>query len=62
MSGAYCIPVHWEADGSYWLAYHHGWGDPRLYNVVEIRKGGPQDAFAGYRATVDDFGNLVRVA
>jgi hypothetical protein len=56
-----CIPIAWTADGSYWLAYHHGWSDARFYNVVEIRIGGPHSAFAGYIATVDDFGHLVPI-
>jgi hypothetical protein len=55
-----CIPVCWDAGNSSFLAYHHGWVDPRLYYVVEIyRDGLPQSAFAGYVATVDDFGCLV---
>lgn len=62
MSRALCIPVIWQSAGSQWLAYHHGWTDARLYDVVEIPTDGrPQSAFAGYRATVDDFGNLVKV-
>ena len=59
-----CIPVEWEEarPKSSFLAYHHGWTDPRLYNVVEIyRDGRPQSAFAGYLATVDDFGALVPI-
>ena len=56
-----CIPVTWTA-GSYWLAYHHGWTDARLYNVVEIYiDGRPQSALAGYIAAVDDFGDLVPI-
>lgn len=61
-----CVPVEWTPGprpASLFLAYHHGWTDARLYNVVEIyRDGRPQNAYAGYIATVDDFGNLVRVA
>lgn len=57
-----CIPVCWQAGGSEFLGYHHGWVDPRLYSVVEIyRDGRPQSAFSGYVATVDDFGNLVPI-
>jgi hypothetical protein len=58
-----CIPVCWREGDSSFLAYHHGWTDARLYDVVEIfHDGRPQSAFAGYRATVDDFGNLVPTA
>ena len=56
-----CIPVAWSTQDSHWLAYHHGWTDARFYDVVEIRRSGPQDAWAGYVATVDDFGDLVPV-
>lgn len=57
----FCIPVRSETAAAYWLAYHHGWTDSRLYEVVKIAKNSPPDAFAGFRATVDDFGSLVRV-
>jgi hypothetical protein len=58
-----CIPVCWREGNSSFLAYHHGWTDARVYDVVEIfHAGRPQSAFAGYSATVDDFGNLVRTA
>ncbi|EYC52870.1 hypothetical protein AZ34_10355 [Hylemonella gracilis str. Niagara R] len=58
-----CIPVSWTSCGSYWLAYHHGWTDARFYDVVEIpHDGRPQSAFAGYLATVGDFGDLVRIS
>ena len=60
-AGPVCIPVTWNADGSYWLAYHHGWMDARFYNVIEIAHGKPWDFFAGYVAAVDDFGNLVPI-
>lgn len=61
-TGAICIPVTWQTPGSSWLAYHHGWTDARFYNVVEIYADNrPQSAFAGYVATVDDFGDLVQI-
>lgn len=60
-NGGICIPVAWSTDRAHFLAYHHGWTDARLYNVVEISCGGPQDPFAGYVATVDDFGDLVPI-
>lgn len=57
---AVCTPVCWKEGSSSFLAYHHGWTDARIYDVVEIyHDGRPQSAFAGYVATVDDFGNLV---
>lgn len=56
-----CIPVAWSTADAHWLAYHHGWTDARLYNVVKIHRAGPQDAFAGYLAAVDDFGDLVPI-
>lgn len=57
----YCIPVQWrDARGVYWLAYHHGFIDPRLYSVRATLK--PADGSAqDHEATVDDFGDLVRV-
>lgn len=55
------IPVKWSTPDALWLAYHHGWTDARLYDVVQINRAGPQDAFAGYVAAVDDFGDLVPI-
>lgn len=62
MSWPLCIPVTWSFVGYYWLAYHHGWTDPRLYNLVRIPQGkGFAPELGGSVATVDDFGNLVIV-
>jgi hypothetical protein len=60
-----CIPISWKTTRvGYWLAYHHGWSDPRFYNIVRIA--GPrrkrQIHDGDYIATVDDFGTLVPVA
>jgi hypothetical protein len=57
---AICIPVTWStSDGTYHLAYHHGWTDARFYSVVRILAG---EDLPDYIATVDDFGDLVPVA
>jgi len=62
MSLPLCNPVTWKTEGSYWLAYSHGWTDARFYNVVEVYTDHrPQDASAGYVATVNDFGDLVPI-
>jgi hypothetical protein len=60
---AVCIPVTWHEGGSYFLAYYPGWSCAHLYDVIEIYMDDrPKNPLAGYRATVDNFGNLVRVS
>jgi len=57
----FCIPVGWADADTFenWLAY------PRLspdgYHVVNVTRGSKGDLSHDYTATVDDFGNLVRV-
>lgn len=57
-----CIPVGWGCGRGWWLAYHHGWSDPRFYNVAKIHSEPAHVHDGDYIATVDDFGDLVPVA
>lgn len=58
-----CIPVVSDFRGTHYLSYPRGWLNPLKYVVVPLYMDGrPVDIFANFCATVDDFGNLVKVS